>query len=183
MPLENEEVVDAEIPSIWIKQMLMRPDPAWVQFGRWRQKDLEQVIVASSELVAEHGKRFWRDLNVPGRPDFPYIRWQIEDIEGAGVRQDVPRSYVTKQVVRATIMTVRAYPEGLGSYSPSRPAHINLTKCLTGVGYTPVINANGEKIGSVSQSRFLVNHRLAYTDEDTGEQLVELGIVAEITYN
>ena len=184
MPIANQyDNTDPDIPSIFIKQALMEPKPEWALFGRWRLADLEQATIASEKLVEEFGEKFYQDLGTPGKTTFPYIRWKIEDVAGMGIRHDIPRSYVGKLVVNATIVIVRNFPSGAASYRPSTPAFNNMLKCLTGVGYTPVKNEDGDTIGHITQSKWLENVRIAYTDEVTKDTITELGFKAEITYN
>lgn len=181
--MPKPRVIDIEVPSIFIKRALTNPDPRWL--AKWRQPQFDEVVQSSQQLVAEHGNRFWRDRNVPIGAINPYIYWSGETKPDLTVKFADRRrgGSVSKKVSQFTIRTVRRFPAGRATNNLSRPAYDNMVVCLSDLPYTPVYDSNDVLLAEISECVWVDDHDIAYTDEDTKETIVELGIVIRITYN
>jgi hypothetical protein len=175
----NFRNVPQSVPYIFLNQVLQSPDPMWPD---WNPIRLNQALEASLALVEEHGDRFFAKQGVDDDADFPYIRFECVNIAGRGTQNDVEKTVVTRKAARCTICSVRRFPAGQGSPIPFDKATQAFMDCATGIGYTKVYGVQGEFLGHVTSSSWLDDYEHSYTNEDTGELIIEMGIVIELVY-
>lgn len=176
--MPDEIFVDPELPSIFIKQAVLNPDPLWP----WLDSDLNDAIAASDQLKAEHANRLWSDINVGDNPEFPYVVWSVTTDMTGTATYELPRNFTGKVRALCRIKTLRYFSSGKGSYKPSTAAYGRFKTCLIGIPETPIID-DGNLIGYISQSVWRDDIKKGYREPGSQALITEYGIEFLVTFH